>query len=157
MSTALESSHGTHTPISPYYLQAAFTLSHSFHIFNPCPHYGRCIACTSSPPHTTTPLHQPLSLPLHLKSTPVPRLLHAPHCPGAHPLHTKQYASDQGKRASETNGNHPLLSLVCSLLPCSSHSLSLSSLSSPSLSHSSCFTLSLVLFTEVRTGIVPRS
>ena len=74
----------------------------------------------------------------------------------AHPLHTKQHASDQGKRAcneckpspsSSCKFTSPLLLSLCVTSP----------LSSSSLSRYSCFILSLVLFTDVHTGIVPRS
>ena len=78
-------------------------------------------------------------------------------CPGTSPTpSTPTCMLQTTASASETNGNHSLL-LVCSGLPNSSHSLSLPSPSSSLLYRYSCFTLSLVYFTDVHTGIVPRS
>ena len=118
-------------PVSSNYFHAAFTLSLSFQIFNPCPyHDGRCIACPSPSCTIMHPFHQPPSLPLHLTSTPVPRLPHASHCGSlAHPLYQTCFRPGQARlKWMETI---PLPLLVSSLLPCSSHSLSLSSLSRP--------------------------
>ena len=81
-------------------------------------------------------------------------------CPGTSPAPSTPTSMLQTRAsASETNGNHSLLLLllVSSLLPCSSHSLSLYSLVPLVISFLVFYPLSFVFFTDVHTGIVPRS
>ena len=145
------------TPGLPQLPPGSVHLIHSFHIFNPCLYPPGDISHAHPLRHTQPRLFTSHSVPLRLTSTPVPRLPHTPHfMEASHTPSTPNSMLQTRASASETNRNHSLL-LVCSGLPCSSHSLSLSSLSSSSLSRYLCFTLSLVYFTDVHTGIVPRS
>ena len=74
----------------------------------------------------------------------------------AHPVHTKPACFRP--RASAWNEWKPSSSSSCKFTsPLPSHSLLFPFSRPPSLSRYSCFTLSLVFFTDVHAGIVPRS